>query len=198
MKKTIVALTGCVALLAGTAHAQDALMNSAETINRDNFKFAGYPIMLLGEDGGDSETGLGLRAGYGFGRGFDIEAKLGIFDGLTYFGADAEWWLKRGDLDFSFALGAHRSSFDGGFEIFGIDTTALASTNLSDRLELYGGLRIAWEFPEGDGESFRRINLVPGIEYKVSDDIDFLAEFGLKLNDEAANHFAIGLAYYVR
>jgi hypothetical protein len=194
MKKTIIALGVCLAL-AGTARAQDALMGSAETINRDNFKFSGYPIILLQE--GDNETGLGLRAGYGFGRGFDIEAKLGFFSGVTYYGVDAEWWLHRGDPDFSFALGAHRSSFDGGGDLIGLDTTGLVSKKIGRKLELYGGLRVAWEFPD-PGDSYRRINLIPGIEYRISDDMDFLAEFGLALNDEAANHFAVGIAYYIR
>lgn len=197
MKRTIVALASCLLMLAASARGQDALMGSAETINPDNFKFSAYPLILLGEDGGDSETGLGLRAGYGFSRSFDVEAKLGLFSGITYYGVDAEWWLHRGDPDFSFALGVHRTSFDGGFDLMGIDTTGLLSKKVGRKLELYGGLRIAWEFPD-PGDSYRRINLIPGIEYRVSDDIDFLAEFGLKLNDEAANHFAIGLAYYIR
>jgi len=195
MKKTMAALAACALMLAGSARAQDALMGSAETINQDNFKFSGYPIILLQE--GENETGLGLRAGYGFSRGFDIEAKLGFFSGVTYYGVDAEWWLHRRDPDFSFALGVHRASFDGGGDQFGLDTTGLVSKKVGRKLEIYGGLRIAWEFPD-PGDSYRRINLIPGIEYKVSDDIDFLAEFGLKLNDEAANHFAVGLAYYIR
>lgn len=195
MNRTILAFAAGLALLAGTTQAQDALMGSAETINRDNFKFSGYPIILLQE--GDNETGLGLRAGYGFGRGFDIEAKLGFFSGVTYYGIDGEWWLHRGDPDFSFALGVHRASYDGGGDVIGLDTTPHISKKIGRKLELYGALRIAWEFPD-PGDSYRRINLIPGIEYRISDDIDFLAEFGLALNDEAANHFAVGLAYYIR
>jgi hypothetical protein len=195
MRKTIVAVAGWLILLAGAAGAQDAIMGSAETINRDNFKFSGYPIILFGE--GDNKTGLGLRAGYGFSRGFDVEAKLSFFDGLTYYGADAEWWLHRRNPDFSFSLGAHRLSPKGGSDTLGIDTTPEASWHVGHKLELYGALRVAWEFPDG-GDSYRRISLIPGIEYKISDDIDFEAEVGLKLNDNATNHFAVGIVYYIR
>src|SRR5688572_23604664 len=73
MKISLAAVAGFVLAGAISASAQDALMNSAETINRRNFKFAGYPIFLLNE--GNNETGVGLRAGYGFGRRFDAEAK---------------------------------------------------------------------------------------------------------------------------
>jgi opacity protein-like surface antigen len=190
-------LASCSLLaLAGAAQAQDAIMNSAETINQDNFKFAGYPILTLND--GDNDTGIGARAGYGFGRGFDVEAKLGLFDGLTYYGLDGEWWLHRKDPDISFALGVHRSSFDGGFDIVGIDTTLLASDHVGRNLEVYGGLRIAFEFPEGNNDNFRRIHLVPGIEYRLAKDLDFLAEVGIKLNDNSSSYVSAGLAYYVR
>ena len=194
MKVSLAAVAGLVLMGAVSASAQDALMNSAETINRRNFKFAGYPIFTLGD--GESDTGVGLRAGYGFGRRFDAEAKLSFFDGLTYYGLDGEWWIKQ-EPDISFALGVHRTSFDGGFEVPGLDTSLLVSDHIGDRLELYGGLRVAWEFPE-EGDSYRRMHLVPGIEYKISDDIDFLAEFGLKLNDDSSSYLAVGLAYYIR
>jgi opacity protein-like surface antigen len=191
-------LTACAAFaffaLAGAASAQDAIMNSAETINQDNFKFSGYPIFTLGDD---SETGIGVRAGYGFSRGFDAEAKISHFDGLTYYGLDGEWWVHHKDPDVSFALGVHRSSLDGGFDIVGVDTTLLASQHVARNLEVYGGLRVAFEFPD-EGDSFRRIHLVPGIEYRVAKDLDFLAELGIKLNDRSTSYVAVGLAYYVR
>jgi opacity protein-like surface antigen len=190
----------CVGLALGavSASAQDAIMNSAETINKGNFKLAGYPIMLFGADGNDDETGIGFRAGYGFSRSFDAEVKLSFFDGAKYYGIDGEWWLRRGDPDVSVAIGVHRTSFDGGGDVTGLDTTALVSDKIADRLELYVGARIAWEFPEEPFDSYQRINLVPGLEYRLADDLDLLAEVGIKLNDDADTYVSAGLAYYIR
>jgi hypothetical protein len=197
MKNSIAVAAACGLLaLAAASSAQDAIMNSAETINQDNFKFSGYPIFELSD--GDNETGFGARAGYGFGRGFDVEAKLGLFDGVTYYGLDGEWWVHRADPDVSIAVGLHRLSFSDGLgDIVGIDTTLLASDHISKNLELYGGLRIAFEFPDG-GDSFQRMHLVPGIEYRLGKDLDFLAEVGIKLNDDSSSYVSAGLAYYIR
>jgi hypothetical protein len=198
MKALRYAVACCLVLVAASvASAQDALMNSAETIDKGNFKLAGYPIILFGE--GDDETGGGFRAGYGFTRSFDMEAKASFFDGLTYYGIDAEWWVHRADPDFSLAIGVHRTSFsDIDVDITGIDTTALVSDHVSDRLELYLGARIAWEFPEEPADSFQRINVIPGIEYRVAKDLDFLAEGGIAVNDDADNYASVGLAFYIR
>jgi opacity protein-like surface antigen len=195
MKKLMMMVAALAVCGAVSARAQDALMNSAETINPGNFKFAAYPIFTLGDG---SDTGIGGRAGYGFGRGFDVEAKLSKFDGLTYYGLDAEWWLHRKSPDFSFAVGVHRTDLAGDFKIMGVDTTFLVSDHVARNLEVYGGLRIAFEFPDGPGDNYRRLNLVPGIEYRVSRDLDFLAELGLKLNDNSTSYVAVGLAYYIR
>jgi hypothetical protein len=39
---------------------------------------------------------------------------------------------------------------------------------------------------------------VPGIEYKLSDNLDLIAELGVGLNDSSANYIAGGVAYYLR
>jgi hypothetical protein len=197
MSKRIAAVTLALLCLAVSGSAQDALMNSAETINKGNFKLAGYPIFLLGD--GDNETGVGFRAGYGFGRGFDIEAKLGLFDGVKYYGADAEWWVARHAPDFSLAAGVHRTSFDNtDFDVVGVDGTALVSGHVAKNLELYGGFRVAFEMPDGEADNFQRIHLIPGIEYRISDDLDLLGEVGIKMNDDSSSYAAVGLALYIR
>jgi len=48
------------------ASAQNFLMNSAETINRGNFKISLFPTVLFGEDDADDNWGVGSRFGYGF------------------------------------------------------------------------------------------------------------------------------------
>jgi hypothetical protein len=196
MKKAAIVAAFLMCVGARATWAQDALMNSAETINPGNFKFAAYPIFELGDD---SDTGFGGRAGYGFSRGFDMEAKISRFDGLTYYGVDGEWWLHRAKPDISFAIGGHRTSFDHtDFKVMGLDTTLLASDHVAKNLEIYGGLRVAWEFPDGPGDNYRRIHVVPGIEYRIARDLDLDAEIGIKLNDDSRSYVAVGLAYYIR
>ena len=192
-------------VLGGSAHSQDfGVMESAETINPGNFKLMGYPILVFGEDGADDEFGLALRGGYGFSNNFDAELKVAFFDGLTFLGADAEFWLlKGGNVDLSLSGGAHLAlAGDEFFDSTGIDLTVLGSTHLSDRFELYAALDFAFEFlsdvPEGLDDSFTTIHLVPGIEYKLTDDLDLDAEFGIGLNDDSFHYLAAGFAYYIR
>jgi hypothetical protein len=61
---------------------------------------------------------------------------------------------------------------------------------------LYGGLNLSFE--SGDDEDFTRAYVVPGIEYRVAENLDLLAEFGLGLNDDTRNYVSFGLALYIR
>jgi len=92
----------------------------------------------------------------------------------------------------------HRLSFSEGDDVVGFDTTILTSDHVTKNLELYAGLRVAFEFPDNDRDSYQRIHLVPGIEYRLGKDLDFLAEVGIKLNDDSSSYVSAGLAYYIR
>jgi Outer membrane protein beta-barrel domain len=186
-------------LVAGSAQAQNVLMNSAETINKGNFKIAAFPTLLFGEDDADNEFGVAGRFGYGFTDRFDIEGKLAFFDGLQLYGLDAEYWVvKNRPVDVSVALGAHITDFEGG-DSSAIDTSLLASGHVSDNLELYGGLNVSFEsIDDVPDSSFERVYLVPGLEYKIHDDLDLVAEFGIGLNDDSPNYVSAGLAFYIR
>src|SRR5512134_2284681 len=98
-------LVSSLVLAAGSAHAQNVLMNSAETINEGNFKIAAFPTLLFGENGADDEFGVAGRFGYGFTPSFDIEGKVAFFDGLKLYGIDAELWVVKGRTDVSVSLG---------------------------------------------------------------------------------------------
>ncbi|HET7746344.1 MAG TPA: outer membrane beta-barrel protein [Vicinamibacteria bacterium] len=200
MKRTGFLLLGwLVASGAGSAEAQNFLLNSAETINKGNFKLGAYPVVLLGEDDADNEWGVAGRFGYGFTDSFDVEAKVAFFDGLKTYGADAEVWLVKGVNDVSVAVGARRSDYEGDLDATAIDTSLLLSRNVGSNLELYGGVSLSFEsFDDIDDSSFTRAYLVPGIEYKVSDDLDLVAEIGLGINDDSPNYLGFGLAFYVR
>jgi hypothetical protein len=180
------------------ARAQNFLMNSAETINQGNFKLAAFPTVLFGEDGADDNWGVATRLGYGFTDRFDVEAKLSFFDGVKLYGADAEFWLLRSELDLSLAAGFHKASVEQGRDSTALDTSALLSGHLSDRLELYGGVSLSFESLDDTEVDFTRAYLVPGIEYKVSDALDLLAEFGIGLNDDSPNYLGAGVALYLR
>jgi hypothetical protein len=186
-------------LAAGSAHAQNVLMNSAETINPGNFKIAAFPTLLFGEGDADDEFGVAGRFGYGFTHNFDIEGKVAFFDNLQLYGIDAELWLvKHHPFDLSVALGAHKTVIPGP-DSSAIDTSLLVSGHVSPHLELYGGLNVSFEsLDDVDDSSFERVYLVPGLEYKLHRDLDLVAEFGVGLNDDSPNYVSAGLAFYLR
>jgi hypothetical protein len=194
-----VLLLALLATSAGSAQAQNFLMNSAETINKGNFKIAAFPTVLLGEDDADSEWGVATRVGYGFTPSFDVEVKLAFFDGFKLYGADAELWLLKGKTDASVALGLHKGDFEGDFDTTAVDASGIVSRSIGSRTEIYGGLSLSFESVDDvDDSSFTRVHLVPGVEYKLSDDIDLLAEIGLGLNDDSPDYVSFGVALYLR
>jgi hypothetical protein len=187
--------------LPASAQAQNFLMNSAETINKGNFKLCGFPTALLGEDGADNEWGLASRLGYGFTPSFDVEAKLAAFDGFKMYGADAEWWAVKGKTDVSLSAGGHRSDFDGGGGSTSLDTAVVVSRSVAKSLEAYVGGSLSFESIDAGGdvdEDFKRFYIVPGVEYKLGEDLDLLAEIGIGVNDDSPNYLSFGLAYYLR
>ncbi|MFH2108574.1 MAG: hypothetical protein ABII93_07895 [Chrysiogenia bacterium] len=176
--------------------AQSVLMNSAETINQGNLKLGIFPTVLFGKNGGDSVWGVAGRFGYGLTKSIDIEAKAAFFKGLKYFGADVEYWFLKGEnFNASAALGGHITDYKGAGDSKGIDAALIASTRPVKNLELYGGLMLAFDSIKNGG-NYTLAHIVPGIEYRVSDDLDFLAEVGIALNDNSSSYGSVGLAYY--
>ena len=176
----------------------DGVLNSAETINRGNFKLAAFPMLIFGEGNRDNTFGIGLRGGYGFTDNFDVEGKVTFYDDVTFIGADAEAWLVRGPIDFSVGGGFHFAQADASPDFKGLDLTALFSGHVAPRLELYGALDTAFNWYNNSGGDFKTIHIVPGIEYAISDNLDLLVEVGLGVNDSASHYLAGGLAFYIR
>jgi len=192
-------LFACLLIIpAATASAQDfGIMESAETINQGNFKLRANPMFLFGK-GFDSDIGVAAMLGYGFTPRFDLEGGVAIYDGVTFFGANGEYWVvKHAPIDFSIAFGLHRRVGDGTADFNGIDLTFLPGGHVSPKLEVYAGLDLAFEGLGVPGD-FRTVHLVPGLEYKVNDSIDLLAELGLGLNDSSRHYFSGGVAIYFR
>jgi hypothetical protein len=201
LKKIVVILAGSMFLAAAAAEvsAQDVLMNSAETINQGNFKLALFPTVLFAKNGSDSLWGVAGRFGYGFAARFDVEAKAAIFKDLNYFGVEAEYWLVQGrKVNVSVAAGVHLTDSRVGADSSGIDTRFLFSTTPVERLELYGGLKFAFDSVKNSDQKFTLAHLVPGLEFRISADLDFLAEVGIALNDNSRSYASVGLALYIR
>ncbi len=177
---------------------QEVLMNSAETINPGNFKLAIFPTMLLGTNGSDSIWGFAGRAGLGLTRSIDIEAKGAIFKNFNYFGVDIEYWFFRGrNINASVLVGGHMTESKIGADTRGIDTALILSTKPARKLELYGGVKMSFDTIKNTNHNFTLAHIVPGFEYRISSDIDFLAEFGISLNNDSRNYFSFGFAYYL-
>lgn len=192
-----------VLLLPTLSFAQDfGVMESAETIDRGNFKFRVNPMLFFGNDVADEEQGITFMGGYGFTDKFDVEAGAALYDGVHIFGGNAEFWvMKRKPFDLSIIPGLHIARGDRALDSTGIDLTILASKHMTSRLDLYGGLDFAFESVTDDrvrDANYKTVHLVPGVEYKLHRDVDLLAEIGIGLNDPAANYFSAGIAFYVR
>lgn len=182
-------------LSARTSSAQTGVMESAETINPGNIKLAGYAVRNLDAD----ETGVVARAGLGLAEGLDVEGRVGFYDGLTYFGGDLELWLvrDRSNVDFSVGGGLHRSDFDGGPDIFGIDAFGILSGHVSDDVELYGSLDLDFERPD-ERDNYTLARAVAGLEVALSESIDLHFEGGAGLNDRTSDYLGGGIAIYIR
>jgi hypothetical protein len=199
MLRSLVATFALAMLLPVSAAAQDfGVMNSAETINKGNFKLMANPLVVFGKDDADDEVGVALVGGYGFTDRVDAEAKVSFFDGLTFIGGDVEVWLvKHEPLDVSVIGGFHVGRADG-FNTKGFDITFLGSGHVTPKLELYGGLDISRVSIDDFDDSYTTVHLMPGIEYALSQDIDLVAEFGLGLNDDSNHYISGGIAFYIR
>jgi len=184
------------------------VLQSAETMDRGTFKLMAAPILVFGEDGADNEFGLAARGGYAFTDNFDVEAKLGFFKNGTFIGVDGEYWIlksaqENSGLDFSLTGGLHwMLGKDNGYDTMGFEITPQLSGNVAENLELCAALAASFESiqdaPSGVDDSYTRVHLVPGIEYRVSDTVDLVAEFGIGINDYSSNYVGAGITFYVR
>ncbi|MEQ1907547.1 MAG: outer membrane beta-barrel protein [Vicinamibacterales bacterium] len=193
-------LAASVLLSPTLAHAQDfGVMESAETINKGNFKLKVNPMFILRSN--DTQTGIVGGVGYGFTDRFDFEANFARYKDVTLVGGNVEYWLIKGQapLDLSASAGFHLAKSDFVDET-GVDLTVIASHAATNKLDVYAALDMTFNkyrdnFPNN---SYTQAHLVPGVEYKVHQDLDLVAEFGVALNDKGDNYVSFGLAYYVR
>ncbi len=180
------------------AHAQDfGVMESAETIDRGNFKLKLNPVLIFFD--GRSDTGLAAAFGYGFTDRFDAELKLAFYDGVAVIGGDAEFRLiRRRPLDLSVVAGFHLQRVDFSNQT-GVDVSVIGSRAVTSRLDFYAALDLAFNrYTDVPNTSYTRAHLVPGIEYKVHRNLDLLFEVGVAVNDNGHHYVSGGVAYYLR
>ena len=195
-------IVGGLLLVPVSARAQEfGVMESAETIDRGTFKLRVNPMFILGKHGQDSEAGLAAQLGYGFTDRFDAEVGAALYDGMRFIGVNGEYRLMP-DADFNLAVigGVHMATGDRTPDTRSFDLTFLGSGQVADRLEFYTGLDFAFKSLTAPGAdfSYRTVHLVPGIEYRLATDLDFVGEFGIGLNDDSWNYLSAGLAIYFR
>lgn len=188
--------------LGAAADAQDfGVLESAETINPGNVKLAVFPLFVFPDDA-DTDFRLPISIGFGIGNSFDIEGRASFSDDVTFVGGDGEYWfLKNAPLDLSARAGVHWGFVDGDVgDTVGVDVSLLGSAPVARRLELTGALDLAFNSMDvgANRDGFTTVHLVPGIEVAISDDLDFVAEFGLGVTDSSSHYAAFGLAFYFR
>jgi hypothetical protein len=139
----------------------------------------------------------------GFTRRFDLEGGFSVADGIRIFGATAEFNVAADRrMNFSIIPGFHVRRGDRTLHTTGFDLILLASRHATPRLDIYGALDMAFEDPDddrfGDDADYKTFHLVPGLEYKLHQDVELLVEVGLGLNDSARHYLSGGLAFYFR
>jgi hypothetical protein len=183
------------------ARAQDfGVLQSAETINKGNFKLRASPMVVFGK-GQDSQLGAAILFGYGFTPRVDAEGGVAFFDGRTFFGGNVEVWVvQRNPFDFSISAGLHGHRGSQALDSTGVDLTFLPSKRVNEKLDVYGALDFAFESisDKFGGGSFKTVHFVPGIEYRLHPDLDVIAELGIGLNDAARHYISGGFAFYFR
>jgi hypothetical protein len=202
MKFAASLLALCVVLSPAFAGAQDfGVVESAETIDKGNFKLRANPILVFGDNNAEDEPGIGGAVGYGFTDRMDAEFKVAFYDAITFIGGDAEFWLVRQPRAFNLSVSAGFHYGNSDFvDHTGVDATILASQAVTPRLDIYGALDMAFnrfKDPVPD-RTYRQVHLVPGVEYKLRSDIDLVGEVGFALNDDSSHYVSGGIAYYIR
>jgi hypothetical protein len=189
-----------LALLPSVARAQEfGVVESAETIDRGTFKLRVNPMFVFGKDGADDDAGVAGHLGYGFTDRFDAEVGVALYDGMRFFGVDGEYWLVQDPgLDFSIIAGVHMASGDRIADQRSFDLTFLGSRSIGSRTEVYAGLDFGFKKLSDVDFSYKTVHLVPGIEYRIQEDLDFVGEFGIGLNDDSWHYLSGGLAFYFR
>lgn len=200
LRSFILIIVAILALVPSVARAQEfGVVESAETIDRGTFKLRVNPMFVFGKNDADDDAGVAAHLGYGFTDRFDAEVGLALYDGMRFFGVDGEYWLVQDPgLDLSVIGGVHFATGDRIADQRSFDLTFLGSRSIGERTEFYTGLDFGFKKLSDVDFSYKTIHLVPGIEYRIQEDLDFVGEVGIGLNDDSWHYVSGGLAIYFR
>ena len=190
-----------LALLALGAHcasasAQDFLPNTARTIPAGDLRFTAYPTALFGKNNAPDRWGGAGRVGYGITDNFDVQGKAAVFDGFGLVGLDTSYWILRGDVNLGLSLGAHKALMQSAPDSTAVDASWQMSTRLYRRLRFEGGMSVSLESIDHVRNSrFSRVYVVPGVNYRISHQVDFVSQLGLGLNNNSPNYLTAGFSF---
>jgi hypothetical protein len=208
MSTRIVLAFACAVLCASPAAlAVDfGVMETADVVEPGDFKFIAFPLAVRDGPRREHDTGVNVGLGYGLGANLDVEGQVGVYDDITYFGADLEYTYRADrPLELSLGGGAHGVDSDFG-NPWGLDLTHIASYTPpgAPRLRLIGALDAAWEradsaYAAAIGASDRDYWVayaVPGVQYRFTEQVDVVGEVGVGLNGESNDYVAAGISFY--
>lgn len=160
------------------------VFNSASTLKPGNFAIGLEPVFY------DRANNLGLffHGGAGIKNGIDMSVKLGLLEGVNYFGGDFEWSLLSGNPSVSLVTGAH-VWYD-----FGLDLGLNISFPLRNDVQIYTGFDSDIDFSEP--ETVFRLWLPIGLELKLNPNVAIIMEGEIPLTDYAFGIFGGGIAFY--
>lgn len=206
MRNTTVTAMLAAMFLAPPALAVDfGVMETADVVEPGDFKFIAFPLAVRDGPRREHDTGVNVGLGYGVGRHLDVEGQIGVYDDITYFGADLEYTYRADrPLELSIGSGAHGVDSDFG-NPWGLDLTHIASYALPSipRLRLIGALDAAWERADagyaaavGSDREYWVAYAAPGLQYRFTEQVDVVGEVGIGLNGDSNDYVAAGISYY--
>ncbi len=198
----VITAAAAVALAVGAvpARAQNFLQGSPDAIWYGNVRLEAAPAVMFPHDGGPDSTGAALRLGYGVTSNFDLEAKSGLFDGVSLVGGDGHLRLyDRDDTVVGVSIGGHHAFVRDALDSNALDVAASLGHWFSPRLQLYAGAAYSFEklngVPPRLDSTFDRWYVVPGFRVPLASRLDLLVEGGVGLNHDSPHYVTAGFAY---
>jgi hypothetical protein len=209
VKVRIVATLAALAVYGNAAAVDFGVMETAEPIEPRTFKLSAFPMLVDKSRHGDDAFALAL--GYGLPHDTDVELQVAYIDRATLFGADVEWNAWTADRKrFSIAGGLHYADLEQGARAVGADVTAIFTYTPFERLDVNAALDAALDDVDvresavesdthfGADGRYDTYYFAPGVEYRLTHNLDLLAEAGLGLNGDSDDYLSVGASWYFR
>lgn len=170
-------------LLCSSLSAQ--VFNTAQTLKKGTFSFGLNPSMYV--RGSHSDLGIFLHGGCGIKSGMDMDVKVGLGYGETYYGADIEWAISKSNPYFSITTGAHV------FHDFVLDGVANLTFAINKQTRFYTGIDVDVVFAKDVNFP---LWLPLGVAVALNKNVDFIFETEIALNNKADHVVGGGFSFY--